>query len=82
MKHLNKSIFTTTLLTSLFLSQPVLAGDEAEHDEYSGHPAELSVFELTEKPKVTYQLLNGTSLLNTQQKEEALDEELFPDFNR
>ena len=39
MKHLNKTIFTATLLTSFFLGQPVLAGEEAEHDEYSNHPA-------------------------------------------
>ncbi len=39
MKHLNKTIFATTLLTSLFLAQPVLAGEEAIHGKYAGHAA-------------------------------------------
>ena len=39
MKHLNKTIFATTLLTSLFLAQPVLAGEEVIHGNYSSHAA-------------------------------------------
>ena len=42
MKHLNKTLFTTTLLASFLLGQPALAGEEGTHDEYSGHDMTMS----------------------------------------
>jgi len=53
MKHLNKTIFATTLLTSLFLGQPVLAGEKAVHGEFSGHAATSLQSEIT-APKMKH----------------------------
>ena len=46
MKHLNKTILATTLFTSFLLGQPALAGEEAAHDEYSGHDMTMSGAEM------------------------------------
>ena len=53
MKHTNKTIFATTLLTSLFLVQPVLANEEIIHGEYSGHAATSLQSEIT-APKMKH----------------------------
>jgi len=47
MKHLNKTIFTATLLTSFLLGQPVLAGEKATHGDYSDHAATSLQSEIT-----------------------------------
>ena len=39
MKHLNKTIFATTLFSSLFLGQPLLAGEKGPHGEFASHAA-------------------------------------------
>ena len=95
MKHLNKTIFTATLLTSFFLGQPVLAGEEAQHDEYSNHPA-TSLESTTNAPKMKHEheaqtgLYDNTGLRKTDKKvnymihehDESFSEELFPSGRR
>jgi len=94
MKHLNKTIFTATLLTSFFLGQPVLAGEEAAHDEYSNHPAASLESETMAKMKHGHAaqagLYDNTGLRKTNTRvnymkhehEEAFAEELFPSGRR
>jgi hypothetical protein len=95
MKHLNKTIFTATLLTSFFLGQPVLAGDQAEHDQYSGHAA-ASLESKTTAPKMKHEhetqagLYDNTGLRKTttrvnymkHEHEDAFSEQLFPSGRR
>ena len=53
MKHLNKTIIATTLLTSLFLAQPVLAGEKATHGDFASHTATSLQSEIT-APKMKH----------------------------
>ena len=82
MKNLNKTILVTTLLTSLFLGQSVMAGEEGPQDEYSGHPHASDVSSLptqavstVEKQRVNYTLADDT-------EKSSVHSELFPDGNR
>ena len=82
MKNLNKTILATTFITSLFLGQSVMAGEEGSQDKYSGHPhaSDVSSFpsqteSTVEKQRVNYQL-------KTKAEESSIDLELFPDVNR
>ena len=95
MKHLNKTIFTAALLTSFFLGQPVLAGDQAKHDKYSNHPA-ASLDSNTTAPKMKHKhdaqagLYDNTGIRKSNMKvnymkhghEEAYSEEVFPSGRR
>ena len=47
MKHLNKTVFTTTIIALFAFGQPVLAGEEGTHDEYSGHAAPTKIPEMS-----------------------------------
>ena len=47
MKHINKTLFATTLLTSLLLAQPVLAGEKGPHGEFASHAATSLQSEIT-----------------------------------
>ena len=95
MKHLNKTIFTATLLTSFFLGQPALAGEQAAHDEYSNHPA-ASLESNTTAPKMKHKhaaqagLYDNTGIRKSNMKvnymkhghAEAHSEEVFPSGRR
>ena len=92
MKHINKSIFATTLLTSLFLGQPLLAGEKAVHGDFSGHSATSLQSEIT-APKMMHAHQDQATRSETgdqlnwmkvkyMHNHEAYLEEMFPGQNR
>ena len=77
MKYLNKTLFATTLLASLFASQTVMADEFPE--EAGDHPHATSTDKLS-KPDGTMQMKRENYMLHQNIEEESsLDEELFPD---